>query len=109
MPESAAWRRGAIGERNLLPCNYKVFRTSRWTAAPMRFSPVISLKTTDVVGPNGGVGPITNWDGNGSSDPDTDLINYDILLTGTIPEPATWSLTILAAGCFALLRRKVRR
>jgi hypothetical protein len=64
---------------------------------------------TDVVGPNSGVGPITNWDGNGGPAPDSDLLNYDIVLTGTTPEPATWSLSVLAAGCFALLRRKLRR
>jgi PEP-CTERM motif len=65
--------------------------------------------STDVVGPNSGTGPIAGWDGNVFTGPDFDLINFDILLTGTspvaTPEPATW--TLLASGLvFILLRRK---
>jgi hypothetical protein len=64
---------------------------------------------TDVVGPNPGVGPISAWDGGVFTSPDTDLINFDILLTGTspiaTPEPATWAL--IATGLvFILLGRK---
>jgi hypothetical protein len=64
---------------------------------------------TAVIGPNRGVGPIADWDGGADSSGDSDLVNYDIMLTGTsTPEPATWSLIGLAAVCFALLRRKRR-
>jgi len=67
------------------------------------FSPVFS---TDVVGPNGGVGPIAGWDGFSFTSPDTDLVNYDIFLSGTVPEPATWLLVGSAGLVLLLLRRR---
>jgi hypothetical protein len=70
------------------------------------FSTVFS---TDVVGPNSGVGPIKQWDGNAFAGADTDLVKFDIVLTGTVPEPATWMLTAAAGLAFALLRRKRAR
>jgi hypothetical protein len=68
------------------------------------FSPVFS---TDVVGPDltmGGGGPITGWDGGAFTTPDTDLVDYDILLTGTTPEPATWIMTGAACLLLGILR-----
>jgi hypothetical protein len=72
------------------------------------FSPVLS---TDVVGPDftqGGGSPITGWDG-GASGADTDLVNYDIVLTGTssVPEPATWLLMALGLGLVFFFRKRI--
>jgi hypothetical protein len=65
--------------------------------------------STDVVGPNSGAGTIASWDDGVFTSPDTDLINYDILLTGTssvpTPEPATWIL-IATGMVFILLQVK---
>jgi hypothetical protein len=69
------------------------------------FSPALS---TDVVGPdplNGGPNPITGWDGFAFTGPDPDLSGYDIILTGTTPEPSTWIMTGIACILLALLRR----
>ena len=66
-----------------------------------------SVLSTDVVGPNAGTGPIADWDGGVFTNPDFDLVNFDILLTGTtaVPEPGTWAL--IAAGFVGIfLRRK---
>jgi hypothetical protein len=65
------------------------------------------LNSTDVVGPNSGTGPVADWDGGVFTNPDFDLQNFDILLTGTtaVPEPSTWAL--IAAGFVGIfLRRK---
>jgi hypothetical protein len=62
---------------------------------------------TDVVGPDltmGGNDPVTNWDGGAATTPDTDLVNYDIVLTGTTPEPATWIMTGAACALLGILR-----
>jgi len=67
-----------------------------------------NVLSTDVVGPNTGVGAIAGWDDTGNPSPNSDLVNYDILLTGTTPEPATWYLLIAALGGFAALHRAVR-
>lgn len=69
-------------------------------------SPVFS---TDVVGPDltiggGGGDPITGWDGGAYTSPDTDLVDYDIVLTGTTPEPATWIMTGMACVLLGILR-----
>lgn len=66
------------------------------------FSPVSS---TDVVGPSV-TNPVAGWDGNGFSSPDFDLVNYDIVLTGTLPEPGTFGLLLGAGLVIGLLRRK---
>jgi len=69
------------------------------------FAPVLS---TDLVGPSS-FGPVDGWDDGSFTSPDTDLVNYDILLTGTdgtVPEPATWLLTAGAGLVFGLLRRR---
>jgi hypothetical protein len=68
------------------------------------FSPVFS---TDVVGPDltmGGGNPIIGWDGAAFTSPDTDLVEYDIVLTGTTPEPATWIMTGAACVLLGILR-----
>ncbi len=72
------------------------------------------ISSTDVVGPDltmGGADPLTGWDGGGfaSSGTDSDLGNYDIVLTGTTPEPATWSMMGTAVLGLGLLRRKIGR
>jgi hypothetical protein len=62
--------------------------------------------STDVVGPNAGAGPLADWDNGAFTQPDFDLVNYDIFLTGTTPEPATWILSgggLLAIG---MLRKR---
>ena len=60
-----------------------------------------SFSSTDVVGPNVGAGAIAGWDGFGNASPNFDAINYDIVLTGTTPEPATWTMLLGAALLFA--------
>jgi hypothetical protein len=65
------------------------------------FAPVLS---TDVAGPAGS-NSIANWDNNVNSSPNFDQINYDIVLTGTVPEPSTWTLMTVAGLALALFRR----
>lgn len=70
------------------------------------FSPV---NTTDVVGPdpaNGGLDPINNWDGGAFTAPNNDDGNYDLLINGAAPEPATWIMT--GIGVLFVLRRKFK-
>jgi hypothetical protein len=67
-----------------------------------------NVLSTDVVGPNSGVGAIAAWDGNAFTNPNSDMINYDIVLTGTstsTPEPATGLLLSGALIGLAALRR----
>jgi hypothetical protein len=67
------------------------------------------LNFTDVVGPDptaGGNSPFTGWDGGAFTSPDTDLVNYDIIITGAVPEPSTGALVATAAFLLVLLRRK---
>lgn len=66
------------------------------------FNPPLS---TDVVGPSS-TNPFGSWDGGSYTSPDTDLVNYQIDLTGTVPEPATWLLTAGAVLALARLRRR---
>lgn len=67
------------------------------------FAPVLS---TDVAGPVSiPPDPIAGWDNNVNTSPNFDEINYDIVLQGTIPEPATWMLTAGAGLALVLLRR----
>lgn len=66
------------------------------------FNPVFS---TDLVEPSS-TSPVAGWDGNAFTSPDFDLVNYDVVLTGTVPEPATWLFTAGAALVFGLLRRR---
>ena len=61
--------------------------------------------STDLVGPSS-TSPVAGWDGGAFTSPDFDLINFDIVLTGTVPEPATWLLTAGAGLFFGLLRRR---
>jgi hypothetical protein len=68
------------------------------------------FNSTDVVGPDttmGGKDPVTNWDGGAFTSTDTDLVDYDIVLTGTVPEPATWTMIGVGAAVLGLLRRKI--
>ena len=67
------------------------------------FNPVLS---TDLVGPSPSTGPVAGWDGGAFTSTDFDLTSYDIVLTGTTPEPATWVLTAGAALIFGRLRRR---
>jgi hypothetical protein len=72
------------------------------------FLPLTSIG--DVVGPDlggGGVNPVAGFDGGAFASPDFDQINYDIVLTGTTPEPATWSMMGIAGAGLLLLRRKI--
>jgi len=66
------------------------------------FNPISS---TDVVGPSSS-NPLAGWDGNAATSPDSDLVNYDIVLSGTVPEPATWLLLVSAGLGLGLLRRR---
>jgi len=69
------------------------------------FSPINS---TDVVGPSN-TNPVAGWDQGAFTTPDFDLVNYDILLTGTVPEPGTFLLTFAAGlGLLALRRKRAR-
>jgi hypothetical protein len=68
-----------------------------------------NLLSTDVVGPNPGVGPLAEWDNGAYTQPNYDLVNYDIILTGTTPEPATWTLVAAALLAAGLFRRKLLR
>jgi hypothetical protein len=64
----------------------------------------IPASFTSVAGPSS-TNPIVGWDGFGPS-PDFDLVNYQIDLTGTVPEPATWLLTAGAVLALARFRRR---
>jgi hypothetical protein len=69
------------------------------------------FNSTDVVGPDttmGGNDPINGWDGGAFTSTDTDLVNYDIVLTGTVPEPSTWPVIGLGGVLLVLRRRKIR-
>jgi hypothetical protein len=80
-------------------------------SSPRRSSPRSSpqfLDSTDVVGPDptqGGNNPIADWDGGAFASPNQDDVGYDIILTGTTPEPATWIMTGVAGLFLVLLRR----
>ena len=63
------------------------------------------LSSTDLVGPSS-TNPLAGWDGGAFSSPDFDLINYEIALTGTTPEPATWLLTSSTVLVFGWFRRR---
>jgi hypothetical protein len=67
------------------------------------FTPTLSTDLASAVSTN----PLAGWDGNSFTSPDTDLVNYDIVLTGTTPEPGTWLLT--AGGIGLLLVVALRR
>ena len=70
------------------------------------FSPSSS---TDVVGPDytqGGGSPFTGWDDGAFTNPNTDQVDYDIVLCGTTPEPATYLLIAGPLCALALLRKK---
>lgn len=69
------------------------------------FSPVSS---TDVVGPVN-TNPVAGWDGGTFVSPDFDLVNYDVLLTGTVPEPGTLVQLAGAAALLAVWRKCARR
>jgi hypothetical protein len=65
------------------------------------------FNSTDVVGPNSGAGPVAGWDGGVFTNPDFDLVNYDILLTGSTPLPEPGTLVLISAGIVGIfLRRK---
>jgi hypothetical protein len=64
------------------------------------------LNSTDVVGPSIS-GAVDGWDGGAFTSDDTDLVNYDIVLTGTVPEPATTTVIGAAGLLLIVLRRKL--
>jgi PEP-CTERM motif len=67
------------------------------------------LDFTDVVGPDftmGGSDPITGWDGGAFTSSDTDLVNFDIKLTG-VPEPGVLGLLALGLLCIALRKKQL--
>jgi hypothetical protein len=68
------------------------------------FAPSLS---TDVAGP-ASLNPIADWDNNVNASPNFDQINYDIFLTGAVPEPATWTLTAAAGLALFLFRKRSR-
>ena len=63
------------------------------------------LDSTDVVGPSSSV-PIANWDGNAFTSPDTDLVNFDITVTGVSKTPEPGVLALLAIGLLCIALRK---
>ncbi len=66
--------------------------------------------STAVLGPDfsaGGDFPISGWDNGVFIGPDFDLTNYTIVITGTTPEPETWTLLASAGVALFLLRRKL--
>ena len=67
------------------------------------FNPVLS---TDVAGPSSTM-PVAAWDGGAFTSPDFDLVDYDILLTGTTPEPGT--LLLCGGAVLGLLFFRHRR
>ena len=65
----------------------------------------LPASSTALTGPSS-TNPVAGWDGGAFASANFDLINYDIMLTGTVPEPATW-LSIAGAGLvFGWLRRR---
>ena len=63
-----------------------------------------------VAGPDltaGGGGAVTGFDNGVNTETDFDNVNYHILLGGTVPEPATWTLMCAAAITLLLIRRKL--
>jgi hypothetical protein len=65
----------------------------------------LSGSSTDLLGP-ASTNPFTGWDGGAFANPDSDTIYYDIVLSGTSPEPATWTLLMGAGLALGLLRRR---
>lgn len=65
----------------------------------------VPSSSTDVVGPSV-KNPIAGWDNGAFTSPNFDLVNYDILLTGTTPEPGTFALLLAGLGLVTLRRRR---
>lgn len=68
--------------------------------------------STDLAGPVSNIppnGPLAGWDGGAYASPDFDLVNYDIVLTGTTPEPGLRYITALGLGVIAFVVRRRRR
>ena len=61
--------------------------------------------TTDVLG-SAGAGPIAGWDNGILTNPNTDQVNYDIVFTGTVPEPGTFILAANGLGVILLGRKR---
>jgi len=67
------------------------------------------LNFTDVVGPDltiGGNNLLNGWDGGAFTTPDTDLVKFDIVISGAVPEPSTGLLAASVIVILALFRRK---
>lgn len=54
----------------------------------------------------GGAGSIVGWDNGVFTSSDFDNVNYEIVLTGTVPEPATLGLLGISVFALLLVRRK---
>ena len=67
---------------------------------------IFTGSSTDLLTADPSAGVLASWDGGSFTSPDGDSVNYDIELTGTVPEPATWLLT---AGAVLMLGRLRRR
>jgi PEP-CTERM motif len=65
------------------------------------------FNSTDVVGPSSS-NSITSWDGGFFTSPDTDLLNFDITVTGVsqVPEPGVLGLLALGLLCIALRKKQ---
>lgn len=64
-------------------------------------------QSTDLAGPVS-TNPLAGWDGNSFTSPDTDLTNYDIVLTGTTPEPGYQLITALGLAAVLVLAKRRR-
>ncbi len=58
-------------------------------------------------GPDGTAGAVDGWDNGVYTQTDFDNVRYQIDLTGTAPEPATWALMGAAGAILLLFRRKI--
>ena len=65
-----------------------------------------------VLGPDlsaGGGSAILGWDNGVYTNPDFDLTSYTIAVTGTTPEPETWTLLVGSGLALLLFRKRLRQ
>ncbi|MFL6464617.1 MAG: hypothetical protein ACJ73N_09450 [Bryobacteraceae bacterium] len=71
-----------------------------------------SASPTAVLGPDlsaGGGSAISGWDNGVYTGPDFDLTSYTIAITGTTPEPETWTLLVGSGLVLIFFRKKLRQ